>query len=308
MKIDFLCNYVANGWSPNERFLAGTEDSIVQWAERLQGRGHKVMVFLNLPQGEYLDELNGVQYRPRDTFKGGADVTINVKSSEVLPTGKTLYFTNETNASALDLSAYDAVVWPSQWCIDNIPVNNPKTVALPHGFDREAIYPGKKIPKQCFYASSPDRGLQTLLEAWPQVMAAHPDATLVVTYGVSGVNMPGVIALGACDEDTMNEVYNTSDVWCHPASGGELFCITGIKAQVAGCVPVIIPTMALAETVKFGVFSTGKDYAADLIDLLGDEEAKQDIRFRLSMERFADWETSTDQLEKLVKSCYTGSI
>jgi glycosyltransferase involved in cell wall biosynthesis len=304
MRLNFLVNEVAGGWEPTDTRLGGTEESVVRWAETLAERGHNVKVFRNGTKPGYNNHVNGVVYFPRDDYLDydGGDICINIKSSEVPPQEPTLYFTNETNASALDLNAYKAVIWPSQWCIDNIPVNNPKTFVLPHGYDATHIYPQKKVPKQCFYASSPDRGLSTLLDVWPEVYAAHPDATLLVTYG-GNIDLPGVINMGECDEDTMNEIYRTSDIWCHPCSGGELFCITGKKAQVAGCIPVIIPTMALAETVERG-FKTDEDhYAQSLIEVLDMPMTMRDA-IREDVIKHANaltWEQSTEELLKVIQ-------
>lgn len=287
MKISFLVNHINGGWKPTDTRLGGTEESVVKWTEELRRRGHEVIIY---------DNDN------RDSYDGGEDVCINLKSWDIAPKVPTIYLTNETDADKRDLSAYDAVVWPSQWCIDNIPVNNPKTFILPHGYDPEQIYPEKKIAKQCFYASSPDRGLQTLLRAWPTVRIKHPDATLVVTYGGESI-LPGVITLGECDEETMNEIYRTSDIWCHPCSGGELYCITGKKAQVAGCIPVIIPTMALAETVERGFkVKDEKDYAQALIEVL---DIRMDFRDRIREDviKHANaytWEQSTDILLNII--------
>lgn len=278
MLISFLVNPIQGGWKPTDVRLGGTEDSVVQWAKHLRARGHTVDIYDN---------------DTRDSYKGGYDVCINVKSPDKLPLEPTLYLTNETDASRHDLSKYDGVIWCSQWAVDNIPSNAKLTFILPYGYDSEKIYPGDKIPKQCFYASSPDRGLDTLLEAWPSVVRAHSDATLLLTYGVVGVNLPGVMCLGNVDEDTMNEIYKTSDIWCHPCNGGELYGITGVKAQAAGCWPVIIPTMALSETVKYGTFATKENYAEKLIEALNGHPPIPHFEY-------PDWEESTNQLEQII--------
>lgn len=292
MRINFLVNHVAGGWEPTDTRLGGTEESVVRWAEELVRRGHTCMIFRNGRND--LDGFNGVYYENRNNYKGLGDICINVKSSEIAPKEPTLYLTNETNASDLDLSKYLGVIWPSQWCVDNIPVNN-KIFILPHGYDETKIYPETKITKQCFYASSPDRGLDTLLEAWPSIHKAHPDATLLLSYGVTDVNLPNVICLGDADEETMNEVYRTSQYWLHPCNGGELFGITGIKAQAAGCWPVYIPTMALSETVQFGTKSTKETFADDVIEALNTEPV-------IPKKHFVNWSESTDILEEIIKS------
>lgn len=305
MTISFLVNEITGGWEPTDDRLGGTEESIVRWAEQLSKRGNEVRVYWNGRTSqliEFTEPLVNYYYRGLYTKHPKADICINIKSSEVKPKEPTLYLTNETNASQLDLSAYDGVIWPSQWAVDNIPVNNPKTFILPHGYDPTHIFPDKKVAKQCFYASSPDRGLDTLLEAWQKVFVVHPDATLLLTYGGQS-NLPGVINLGEADEITMDEIYNSSDIWCHPCSGGELYCMTGKKAQAAGCIPVIIPTMALAETVERG-FKTDKEHYADtLIEVLDMKmEARDAIRTDIIKHANAStWEQSTDKLLQIIE-------
>lgn len=286
MKINFLCNYVSGGWKPTDTRLGGTEESIVEWSKELRRRGHEVVVY---------DNDN------RHLYNGGGNICINIKSSEVAPKEPTLYLTNETNASDLDLSKYDAVIWPSEYAAQNIPVDNDRIFILPHGYNHKEIYPAKKNNKQCLYASSPDRGLYTLLQAWPKVYSDHPDAHLFVTYDAPEFDYPGISFLRDVDEEQMNILYRETDIWCHPCNGGELFGITGIKAQAAGCVPVIIPTMALEETVKAGVFTDERNYAQALSDTLGDQMLKDTIREQLSREHYANWEDSTDMLLQIIE-------
>lgn len=304
MRINFLVNEISGGWEPTDARLGGTEESVVRWAEELAKRGHGVKVFRNGTKGNYNLHLNNVVYFPRADHASyeGDEVCINVKSSTVAPKGLTLYLTNEMDATKLDLSRYAGVIWPSAWAEESIPVNNPRRFILPHGYDQTKIYPGEKIPKQCLYASSPDRGLETLLKAWPKVHAAHPDATLKVTYGAPEYDFPGVEFLGEVDEETMNQLYRESDIWCHPANGGELYCITGIKAQAAGCVPVIIPAMALMETVRHGYFATEQEYASTLIQALSEDSKRSEIRQALEQEHYPTWEDSTTRLLEIVQS------
>jgi len=289
MHLNFLLNEIAGGWKPTDTRLGGTEESVVEWTKELEKRGHKVTIYDNDNRADY---------------SGGGDVTINIKSSEIDPKEPTLYLTNETDADQKDLSKYLGVIWPSNWAKDNIPVNNIHKYVLPHGYDPKKIYPGKKIPKQCFYGSSPDRGLDTLLGAWPRIIREHPDATLLVTYG-GQIDEKGVINLGEVDAETMNDVYRTSDYWVHPANGGELFCMTGKKAQVAGCIPVIIPVMALNETVRRGFKAENeKDYAQTLIEALSlPEKVKNIVRQDVIKHANATtWEESTTQLLQIIET------
>lgn len=290
--IAFVVNEVAGGWEPTDVRLGGTEEAVVKWAKQLSDMGHRVSVFRN--GRDKANHIYGyVPYLPRQSYWfNNVDVTINVKSSDFTPQGPTIYVTNELNAPNLDLSGYHAVVWPSQWAKDHIWVNNSNVQIIPYGYDASALYLPVKKSKQVLYASSPDRGLYDLLEVWPDVLKAHPDATLKVTYGALGESMKGVEFLGDVDEQSMNRLYRDSDIWCHPCTGVELFCISGLKAQAAACVPVYYPTMALGETVRAGIMTNHEMLTSDLIDILGDEKHKDEIRKELKGEIWPTWEST----------------
>lgn len=302
MKINWIVNpihtYSTPGWKPDQDFLSGTEESIVEWSKELAKRGHDVNVYYNGPHMDYA----GAKYRDYADYSP-ADVDINVKYRDFgARNPNTWYLTNETNADDLDLSPYRGVIFPSKWAKDNIPVNK-RVEILPHGYDSSQIFLGKKIPKQVLYASSPDRGLDTLLRVWPEVARAHPDAQLIVTYAtVLPKELPNVLFLGQVDTETMNELYRTSDIWCHPCNGGELYGMSGIKAQAAGCVPVYFPTMALAETVRHGVRSNPDDLTDDLIDILGNDSKKDAIRLQLGSTDLPTWESTTDRLLAILQA------
>lgn len=290
MNLSIICNVLEKGWSPWDKRLGGSEETIVKWASGLTERNHTVRVFHNGRHGIY----KGVLYEPQEEYDEG-DVTINVNYPQFGRRGKTFYYSTLTGNP--DVSQYDAVGIVSEYA--RATINHPNIVIIPPGYDSDKIYPAEKIPKQCLYASSPDRGLDTLAQIWPSVVEKYPDAQLIVTYG-GQINTPNTTC-GEYTENEMNELFNTSDIWVHPANGGELYCISGIKAQVAGAVPVYFPTMALAETVKEGVAcKDGRDMYAQIISLLDDEDRKADIRYQLSKHEYPGWEKSVDLIESSI--------
>jgi len=289
MVINYICNYIHinGGWSPWDTRVGGSEEFIIETSKRLVQRGNQVSVFHNGQHGNY----EGVDYHPHEDFSNG-DIVVNVNYPEFKCDNQVLW-TSLTKHP--DLGHFKAVGYISEFAKDNTGIEHKNLFWVPPGYDENKIYPSDKMPKQCLYASSPDRGLDTLLGVWPEVYKEQPDATLIVTYG-GEVNLPGVINLGEVDEDTMNELFRTSAVWCHPANGGELYCITGIKAQAAGCWPVIIPAMALAETVKYGTFCTEYNYAANLIEVLR-RDVPGDMDFK-----YPTWADSTARLLNMIES------
>jgi glycosyltransferase involved in cell wall biosynthesis len=129
--------------------------------------------------------------------------------------------------------------------------------------------------KKCIYTSAPDRGLECLLMLWPRIYARCPQATLSVFYGwknwstsrarhPSDVNwlnkmqmllrQDGIVTANEfVTEEELWAEYLAADVWLYPTEAVETSCITAMKAQVAGAVPVTTTCGALEETVQWGV-------------------------------------------------------
>lgn len=294
--ISFIVNPIATygvgGWCPDTTMLGGSEEMVVETAKRL-AKNYKVTVYHNGKHGIFDD----VFYKDHSEFKNG-DITINLNYPE-FPSGGIYWTTLDKNPN---LSQFDVVCAISQYAKDHTGIIHDNIYIVPPGYDPNKIKVGRKISKQCFYGSSPDRGLDKLLEVWPSVIKAHPDATLILTYGANVPPQQGIINLGLVDEITMNEIYATSEIWAYPCSGVELYCMTGVKAQVAGCYPVIIPYMALAETVKFGHISNQEGYCEALIDALGQYEKV------IPNLDFPTWDDVVNKLEKIFDTVYNGNI
>jgi hypothetical protein len=305
MRIDIIVNRVDGGWSPLDTRLGGTEESIVHWATWLVKLGHEVRVFHNNHDPNMALTYKSVDYLPRYTYEHDGDVCINVKSTDI-PRGNvpTVYYTNETNAPSLDLAEYDMVIWPSDYARQNYPVNNPKVRVVPHGYNPTSLKPRAKVPLSCLYASSPDRGLDTLERIWPSIVDEFPQAHLYVTYG-GKLDLPNTTSV-ILDEKQMDELYGKTDFWLYPMneSAIELYCMTGKKAQVAGAIPVIIPRMALHDTVTNGFFAEDDfSYYEELRSaLLLGTEGKEDVRkIVMANAKAHTWQQSTIKLLDLLK-------
>lgn len=132
----------------------------------------------------------------------------------------------------------------------------------------------KKVEGKCIYASSPDRGLDIVLDAWPRIRLANPKATLHVYYGftpnydivnandlgrrkfkemiLEGLKQPGIFYYGMVGHKKLAESFLTSQFWLYPCYFEEISCITAMKAQAAGAMPITSTVGALKETVQFG--------------------------------------------------------
>lgn len=147
--------------------------------------------------------------------------------------------------------------------------------------------------KRVINTSSADRGLQHLLEMWPDIRKEVPDAELEWFYGwqlfdkfysnnpasmawkakmIELLSQPGVIAHGRLPQPELEEEMRRCGVFAYPAHFGEINCISAIKAQAFGCEPVVVSYAALQETVQYGHKVEGDIY---------DEETKGEYKKQL---------------------------
>lgn len=136
-------------------------------------------------------------------------------------------------------------------------------------------------PHKVIYTSSYDRGLQHLLEMWPEVKGAVPGAELHIFYGwqlfdrfysdnpssmewkkrmVEMMKADGITDHGRIPQHELAEFTKTCGIWAYPSHFGEINCISGLKAQAYGAIPVVVDYAALETTVRFGIKVRGDIY------------------------------------------------
>ncbi len=96
---------------------------------------------------------------------------------------------------------------------------------------------GPKIPGRVAFLGRDDarKGLPTLLEAWPAVRAAVPDATLSVLGASREERIAGVEFHGWVGDDTKQAELGSASVFCAPNLGGESFGIIVAEAMASAC-------------------------------------------------------------------------
>lgn len=193
--------------------------------------------------------------------------------------------------------------------------------------------PVERDPHLVVYGSSYDRGLEHLLKMWPDIKQAVPDARLRVFYGwnlfdVGHADNPssmawkdnmnklmeqdGITHLGRISHGAVRKEFERAGIWAYPTHFGEISCITAMKAQAYGSVPVVIDYAALKETVQFGIKVKGDIYDQEtkdlyknaLIALLNDEEHQQEVRKEMipwATEHFA-WSQVAKQWDEEFRS------
>jgi glycosyltransferase involved in cell wall biosynthesis len=140
-------------------------------------------------------------------------------------------------------------------------------------------------PYSCVYTSSYDRGLEFLLKIWPDVKKAVPQAELHIAYGWDlfvrfysnnpasmawkksideGMKAEGIIHHDRLSQAKVKELMETCGLWTYPTKFFEISCISAMKAQAYGCIPVVIDYAALETTVQHGIKIKGDIYEKEV--------------------------------------------
>lgn len=165
----------------------------------------------------------------------------------------------------------------------------------------------------CISTSSYDRGLEHLLKIWPDVKRAVPQAELHVAYGWQlfvrfysnnpasmgwkakmdeMMKAEGIIHHGRLPQAKLKELMEQCGLWTYSQHFGEINCISGLKAQMFGAIPITIDYAAIQTTVKFGVKIRGdiyekevrETYKNELIRALKDHDWQNEVR-----KKMVDW-------------------
>lgn len=227
-------------WDPTAP-KRGTEEFYVRTAECLGEMGHDVVVAY-----DGLDDVvRGVRYMSRGSpVTLGADAVIECNRPSRT---RGLQWSNRYD-HAVQGAKPDVVLSHFHRALAG------GGTVIGHGCDPERLVrPTSKAPIAAF-TGSPDRGLGFLRSVWPDIERA------------TGVRL--VASEGKMTMDEVDALYRAAKFWVHPGLGIELFCISALKAQVAGCIPIVVPHMALDETVKFGCKTSVWDFREAAIECI----------------------------------------
>jgi phosphatidyl-myo-inositol alpha-mannosyltransferase len=110
---------------------------------------------------------------------------------------------------------------------------------IPNAIDTSLYVAAVKVASQVMFLgrNDPRKGLHVLLEAWPLVKDACPEASLLANVE-SETPVSGVEFLGRVSEEAKQKLYAESEVFCAPNTGGESFGIAMAEGLAASCAVV----------------------------------------------------------------------
>ena len=314
-------------WDPDsiKTGINGSEEAVIYMSQALARLGYKVLVFGDPPKDSLysLPEANPRFVALNTTLP--LDIAISWRMPHEARRLKKLaqkvylwpHDTCDFAVTQGQINDFDEVLWLSKWQRIQWMSTNPGFAKYAHIFGN-GINPAqfnsfkeKPNPHACIYGSNYARGLEILLDIWPKVKEQFPKATLDIYYGWQhwGILSPqkeakmraqiqtltnyGVRDHGQVGHEELNRAYERASLWTYPCIGLETFCITALRAQLAGALPVIIEGSALPETVRFGLkCERSEDYLETLLTAMRYAE-KMSLSERKQMGTFVleeyDW-------------------
>jgi predicted SAM-dependent methyltransferase/glycosyltransferase involved in cell wall biosynthesis len=265
--------FVENIWISN-RGLTGSDLAVVMTAKILAKMGHDVSLFTFHVPGTMPQVWEDVKmYCYEDRIKvvdDSFDTLISWNEPDVfrgMPTNNVRVCQQMLNDFHYCVPGFEELIdiWtaPSemhkQWMLKLLPTD--KYVALPLGSDPSWFPDQTKVKGSVVWISSPDRGLHLLLQQWPEIKKAVPDAHLkvfyhindglggelgnrinYVKYALSKLKDLGVEHVGSVSRNQITAELAKTAVMVAPLSTispTEGFSVSTIEACTAGCLPVV---------------------------------------------------------------------
>ena len=202
--------------------------------------------------------------------------------------GASITAVSRVAASAIPESWGHVEIVPNAVAVDDYRIEVPR-------WPKRVVFLGRDEPR---------KGLDVVLEAWPAVLAAHPDAELVV-IGASRLDGPdGVEFVGRLREPEKRSLLASSSVFVAPNLGGESFGIVLAEALASGCAVLASDLEAFRAVADHAALYSApgdsREWAEQLIVMLGSQDLIESLRIagRRVVKRF-DWSVVLDRYHEV---------
>ena len=174
-------------------------------------------------------------------------------------------------------------------------------VIVPNGVDTSAMRAEVERDQRLVVflgRDEPRKGLGLLLDAWPTIAEAVPEAHLTAMGGDRG--HPEVTWLGEVNDATKSEVLSSAAVLVAPNTGGESFGIVLIEGMAAGAAVVASDLAAFrdvgANAVRYFPVRDVSALADAVVEVLTDDRLRQALSSRgIERAKAFDWQVVADR-------------
>ena len=275
-----ICGYKSDQvgcWDPDDclKGLPGSEEAVVYASQSLEKLGHSVTVMMNPPKNTKYKNWVSVDVEPK-----GFDMVIlwrryDCERYKIHNKYVFGWFHDSPRPYGL-FSQFDGVFILSehhraqflQWQgFDRIPYTICGNGVVLEQFDKPIGYDNVY---SIGYFSNYARGLMNLIKIWPNIRRAFPKATLGICYGrihwgclneqdfnfligkIEQYKNLGVTEFGKIGHQELANIMQRTSIFAYPCNEqgySETWCITAVKCQLAGMIPVTTRIGALDETI-----------------------------------------------------------
>lgn len=279
-----------NVWT-SDRGLTGSELSCLCFSREMARRGHEVTLYLDQADPMIWEGVRVLPASLIHTIDSSNDVVYSWNEPDLLrevPSSVLRMVNEQVNDFDYCRPGYDDFVdiytSPSNSHRDfirNMTGSPDKWHVIPNGCDPDQYSDGPRQEGSVIWASSPDRGLHLLLQCWPKIKSAVPNATLKIFYNMDSwlqrfdgavhsypdfrefsyrasyislalrrMTDMGIEKYGSISRKRMIEEMSKAQVLaycCDTIRFTEGFSVTTMEACAAGVVPIIVGVDSLCQ-------------------------------------------------------------
>jgi len=208
--------------------------------------------------------------------------------------------------------------WHHNLFLEKYSIFKNKITIINNGIDLDSftsVTNKNKIKNRFIYTSRPDRGLNNLLNLWPQIIEKIPDATLTISsYGlfpsnpdekllknIIDANPNSIRYLGKLNTEKLYEEMNIAEFWLYPTHWPETSCITALEMLMSSVICLYYPEAGLPYTIdKYGLIVKPGSEIETIVSL--SEEKKEELRENgKKYAQSCSWFNRYNNWEKLLK-------
>jgi tetratricopeptide (TPR) repeat protein len=305
------CGETPEAWNPDsiDKGIGGSEEACVHLSKELVKLGYDVTVFNNCgTEGTWdgVKYLNHTRLNPKDNFNILVGWRCNPFAYGIKARRRLIWVHDlpNLNFTVENVEKFDKIIMLSEYhkSLLSEVVPDEKVYVSTNGLvpdDYRGLDNIKREKHRVIYASSYDRGLETLLKNWGDIRKSVTDAELHCYYGWNTYDnflskgllrddgfknrmlelfkQEGVLEHGRIGHKELLREYCKASILAYPCTyAGEINCLALSKAIACGCYPLTNDFAVMAERNTHGKVVKDDKFIPSLITLLRKGDTKID--------------------------------
>ncbi len=199
-------------------------------------------------------------------------------------------------------------------------LNNIKLYTINNGIDINLIDNAlsnikKKVPNRFIYSSCSERGLEKLLQIWPQIINALPDAELFIAsynkfpsseldYSLKVIidkYSSSITHVGKLTKKELYSLMSSSEYWLYPTCFDETSCITAMELLANEVICIYYPRAGLVDTIgEYGIQIKEDNELEKILELTEEDKISYREKGRKYAEEVCNWSSRIKEWKSLI--------